>query len=218
MKSGPKIEPIRIEATREPSRTEPVTIEPIRIEPVMIEPIMIEAIRIGVVSDTHMPRFARQIPRALREGLLGSPVDLILHLGDFTGPEVPAQFEALGPFDAVAGNNDPPELHDRFGTRKVIEVGGMQIGLLHGHAIRRGERSLRTPDRAKAAFGGQGLDAVLFGHSHIPFCDRVDGTWFINPGSPTEKRRSACYSYVILEIRDGHLRPELRTYADKSAT
>lgn len=66
--------------------------------------------KIAVVSDTHMPRFAKALPLALREGFAREEVALILHLGDFTAPEVAERFAAVAPFDAVAGNNDGPEL------------------------------------------------------------------------------------------------------------
>ncbi|HKG18628.1 MAG TPA: metallophosphoesterase family protein, partial [Candidatus Limnocylindrales bacterium] len=66
--------------------------------------------RIAVVSDTHLPRFGRQLPRALRDGLRAERVELIVHLGDFTMPEVVDLFEAFAPVEAVAGNNDGEEL------------------------------------------------------------------------------------------------------------
>ncbi|MEJ7749052.1 MAG: metallophosphoesterase family protein, partial [Candidatus Limnocylindrales bacterium] len=72
-------------------------------------------LRIGVVSDTHLPQYGTALPRGLRDGLFEAGVGLILHLGDFTEPPVAALFEALGPLDGVAGNNDGPELVARFG-------------------------------------------------------------------------------------------------------
>ncbi len=48
---------------------------------------------VGVVSDTHLPRFGDRLPAALLDGLRRARVALILHLGDFTGPEVPALLE-----------------------------------------------------------------------------------------------------------------------------
>src|SRR5512143_4030455 len=64
--------------------------------------------KVGVVSDTHLPRFGDRLPPGLRRGLGEQGVELILHLGDFTGPRVPSLFETLAPLEAVAGNNDPP--------------------------------------------------------------------------------------------------------------
>jgi predicted phosphodiesterase len=42
--------------------------------------------RIGLVSDTHLPRFGRALPRALEAGLRAAEIDRILHLGDMTDP------------------------------------------------------------------------------------------------------------------------------------
>ena len=62
--------------------------------------------RVGVVSDTHFPRFGRALPRALERGLRRAGVTRILHLGDLTDLLAVPLFEAIAPFDAVAGNND----------------------------------------------------------------------------------------------------------------
>jgi predicted phosphodiesterase len=63
-------------------------------------------------------------------------VELVLHLGDFTGPDIPRLLEEVAPLEAVAGNNDPPALVRRFGRRKVLTVGGVRIGLVHGDGAR----------------------------------------------------------------------------------
>jgi putative phosphoesterase len=170
--------------------------------------------RIGVVSDTHLPRFGRALPRALRDGLAGAHVDLILHLGDFTGPEVPDLFEALAQFDAVAGNNDGEELVARFGRRKVLQVGGLRLGLTHGDlGVGR-----TTPRRAAGSFAPDEVDVVLFGHSHIPLVQRLDdGRWLLNPGSPTDRRRQPRYSWALIDVMStGDLRPELQFFDDRS--
>lgn len=39
---------------------------------------------IGIVSDTHLPRFGTALPRALVRGLRQANVERILHLGDLT--------------------------------------------------------------------------------------------------------------------------------------
>src|SRR5262249_56952895 len=87
--------------------------------------------KVGVVADTHMPRFGAELPAPLRDGLRDEGVELIVHLGDFTGAGIPELFEALTPLEAVAGNNDPPELVARFGRRKIVPVNGVRLGLLH---------------------------------------------------------------------------------------
>jgi uncharacterized protein len=171
-------------------------------------------VRIAAVSDTHLPKFGRALPRALVDGIRASKVDLIVHLGDFTEPFVPALFEALGPFDAVAGNNDGSELRARFGRRKVLELDGVRVGLTHGDV---GIGSWTTPQRARTAFAAENVAAVLFGHSHAPLVHSVPrGALLVNPGSPTDKRAQPRYSWALLEIDGGTVGAKLRFFDDRS--
>ena len=49
-----------------------------------------------------------------------------------------------------------------------------------------------------------GLKAIVFGHSHIPLIRRLDdGTWLVNPGSPTDRRRQPDFSWALLIAVDG---------------
>lgn len=147
---------------------------------------------IGVVSDTHMYSRSRQLPKALTDGLHG--VELIVHAGDWTDPEVIGLLEALAPVESVAGNNDGPAIVERFGRRKVLELAGRHIGLVHGDGWR------AAPDTAFEAFRGASVDAVIFGHSHTPHLEQREGVLLFNPGSPTDKRREPRYSYGLLTL------------------
>lgn len=160
--------------------------------------------KVGVVSDTHLPRFGDQLPAGLRRGLGEGRVELILHLGDFTGPDIPRLFEALAPLDAVAGNNDPPALVRRFGRRKVLTLGGVRIGMVHGHGTRG-----TTMSRSLRSFEKDGVNIICFGHSHQPVCERRGEIWLVNPGSPTDKRTQPRYSYAVLEIERARVVPRL---------
>jgi uncharacterized protein len=166
--------------------------------------------KIGIVSDTHMPRFGDRLPAALRHGLREAGVELIVHLGDFTGAEIPALFEELGRLEAVAGNNDPPELVARFGRRKILSVAGTRVGLVHGDG-----HGGTTLSRSVAAFAREPVDVVCFGHSHQPLCAHRNGRWLVNPGSPTDKRREPQYSYAILEIGRRGAVPRLVFFDDR---
>jgi putative phosphoesterase len=166
--------------------------------------------RVGVVSDTHLPRFGPRLPDALSDGLRAERVGLIVHLGDFTGVDVPALFEAVAPLEAVSGNNDPPALRARFGQRKVIRVAGARLGLIHGDG-RRGTTVTRSQD----AFADGEVDVVCFGHSHRPLCERRGSAWLLNPGSPTDKRSEPRYSYAIIDIERGRARPRLVFFDDR---
>jgi putative phosphoesterase len=170
--------------------------------------------RIAAVSDTHLPKFGRALPRALVEGVRTARVDLIVHLGDFIEPFVPGLFEALAPFDGVAGNNDGPELGARFGRSKVLELEGVRVGLTHGDL---GLASRTSAERARTTFVSDGVGLVLFGHSHAPLVERVPGgPLLVNPGSPTDKRAQPRYSWALVEITGGEVRAELRFFDDRS--
>jgi putative phosphoesterase len=162
--------------------------------------------KIGLVSDTHLPRFGNDLPTVLKQGLIAQRVELILHLGDFTSLAVADLFRRIAPFDAVAGNNDPNEICRSFGRRKILAVAGLGIGMIHGDGTRK-----TTLARALDAFAGDKVDVILFGHSHNPYCKLHGDVWLINPGSPTDKRRNRSYSYAVLEIVNGRANPTLHT-------
>ena len=164
--------------------------------------------RLVIVGDTHLPRFGRGLPARLVEAL--EEADRILHVGDHTQPFVLDLLEAVAPTDAVAGNNDPPELVRRLGTTRTVVVEGIRIGMTHGHL----GPGRTTPDRAFRAFAATEprLDAIAFGHSHQPMVERRDGIWLLNPGSPTDRRREPAFSFLRVDVEGGELRPELVTF------
>ncbi|WP_040949217.1 metallophosphoesterase family protein [Gorillibacterium massiliense] len=165
--------------------------------------------KIGVVSDTHMPHSGQRLPKALVAGLQG--VDLILHAGDWTAPYVAELLEQIAPVDGVTGNNDGPDIYRQFGKRKLLTLGGIRIGIVHGDGFRG-----TTEERALAAFAKDTADVVIFGHSHIPYKQVSDGILLFNPGSPTDKRWQKQFSYGILEIGSNGTEATHYFYNDKS--
>jgi len=166
---------------------------------------------IGIVSDTHFPRFGRALPRALERGLRRAGVTQVLHLGDMTDLLAVPLFEAIAPFDAVAGNNDGEAIRERFGRRKIVRVEDVRIGMVHGDG-RRGT----TTSRALGAFGEDEADVILFGHSHLPLVARRGRLLIANPGSPTDKRMNPLYSYAILVVDGRTARVDLKFYASRA--
>lgn len=157
--------------------------------------------KVAILSDTHLPRFGCSLPTGLVDGLAASGATHILHAGDWTSGLAVDLVAGLGEVHGVAGNNDPAELVERFGTRRVVELGGVRIGLTHGHL----GAGRTTPERALRAFEGEpGLDAVVFGHSHVPLVERLpDGRWLVNPGSPTDRRRQPRCTWALMTIEAG---------------
>jgi putative phosphoesterase len=157
---------------------------------------------IAVISDTHMPRGARALPetcvRRLREA------ELILHAGDFVKPEVLRQIEGYGPpVRGIVGNVDVPELRAVLPAWRVVEVGGVRIGMVHDAGVSAGRLA-----RMRAEFPTE--DAVIFGHSHLPLHERAaDGFQIFNPGSPTERRRAPSHTMGIATVEGGEITFEL---------
>jgi len=164
--------------------------------------------RVIIMGDTHLPRFGRSLPSFLADAL--RDVDHILHVGDHTEPFVLELLETFAPTDAVAGNNDPPELVERLGLKRMVMIEAVRIGMTHGHH----GPGRTTPERAIGTFPDSNppLHAIAFGHSHQPMIDRRDGVLLLNPGSPTDRRRQPTFSFIRLEVRGAELRPELVTY------
>jgi predicted phosphodiesterase len=49
----------------------------------------------------------------------------------------------------------------------------------------------------------------VFGHSHIPIDTEADGVRFLNPGSPTWKRRQPKYTFGIADVTDRRIRTRI---------
>ena len=152
---------------------------------------------LAVISDTHLPRGDRALPAACVERLRGA--DLILHAGDFTTADVLADLRALGPpVHAVHGNVDDPEVRRLLPSARVVKAGGARIAMTHDAGPADGRLQ-----RLRRRFAE--VDAVVFGHSHIPLHERdADGGFQIfNPGSPTDRRRSPVHTMGLARVGDG---------------
>lgn len=156
--------------------------------------------RVAVIADTHLPRGGRALSRECLRVL--ETADLILHAGDVTASEVLEQLRELAPVQAVQGNMDDLQLRKSLPLQLTSEIEGVRIGMVHvpGPADGRAER-------LGAAFPG--CDAIVYGHTHLPELTRHGGSWIVNPGSPTERRRAPHRSLAVLEIDERSVRPEL---------
>jgi putative phosphoesterase len=158
---------------------------------------------IAVISDTHLPRGARRLPDACLEQIAAA--DLLLHAGDFVTVDVLRELEALGPpVAAVQGNVDSAELRRLLPAERVVEAEGARIALIHDAGPRHGRLA-----RMRRRFG-DGAEAVVFGHSHLPLHETgEDGFQIFNPGSPTERRRAPAHTMGLATVERGRLTFEL---------
>lgn len=129
--------------------------------------------------------------------------DLVLHAGDVVTAAVLEELRALGPpVEAVYGNMDEAALREALPKERVVDVGGASIGMVHvaGPAAGREER-------LRARFPGCG--AIVYGHTHVPQVERHGGVWILNPGSPTERRRSPSHTMLLLRVARSGIVPSL---------
>jgi uncharacterized protein len=152
--------------------------------------------RVALLSDTHTnARNAKNVVEQLAPHIEG--VERILHAGDITSPKLLELLADLAPVDAVAGNMDAPELQDRLGDFKVLQLAGFGVGLLHGWG-----QPQQVPDNVFEHFEHEhpGLDVLVFGHSHNALVERRGDVLLVNPGSPTDRHFAQYCSMAVLEL------------------
>ena len=155
---------------------------------------------IGLISDTHIPDRARQLPDNVLEAV--KDVDLILHAGDLTSLKVIEKLESISPVMAVQGNMDRAN-GINLPQAKTIEAEGLKIGLIHGEVYPRA-------DTQQLVYIAKELDVdiLVSGHSHQPKIEQTDGVLLINPGSPIVPRL-ADRTVMLLEINNKEVDVEI---------
>lgn len=150
--------------------------------------------RIGVISDTHIKNQNEALPKVICQEF--KSVDMILHAGDLVKISVLDELKKFAEVKAVVGNMDYPEVVSSLPKKELIKIGKFQIGLIHGYGPPEG-----LIERISKEFGDD-MDAIVFGHSHRPVNELIDGILFFNPGSPTDKIFAPYNSFGIIEIND----------------
>ncbi len=138
--------------------------------------------RIDVISDTH-----GKLSRELLDALDGC--DLIVHAGDITSDEDFITLKALAPLVLCLGNNDwAGEYGPEVKRMMRFEYEGLQFSLSH-------YRERLTSEQC---------DVGVFGHTHVPeIVERANGSFLINPGSPTFPRSASGPTMARLMVEDG---------------
>ena len=129
--------------------------------------------RIGLLSDTHMPDEAKELPAQIKE--VFRDVDLILHAGDIYITSVLDELESIAPVLAARGDDDFGEVTKdrRVKEKHILNVEGVTIWLRHEWPI----VTWRQPEQLP--------DVIVFGHTHEATIENKEGILLVNPGSPT---------------------------------
>lgn len=153
--------------------------------------------RIGIISDTHIPERAEDIPQEILNDFKN--VDMIIHAGDLGDLAVLEKLKsACSNIKAVWGNMDPYEVRKKLPEKEVIKIGSHRIGVMHGYGPAAGLLELLNN-----AFKNDNVNLIIFGHSHSALNEKRGGILYFNPGSPTDKIFSPYKSYGIIEINGG---------------
>lgn len=142
--------------------------------------------KLVVFSDSH-----RSL-RTMRDAVELEQPDYVIHLGDLEQDAqlLSQEYPALA-ITGVPGNCDG------FPTaplQRLVPYAGVQILMSHGHkwSVKSGYGA------AIAAAEACRADVLLFGHTHVPYCQQLDsGLWVMNPGSCRDSD-----SYGIITIQD----------------
>ena len=149
--------------------------------------------RIAMLADTHVNTI-EDLPQKIIDAL--SSVDLIIHAGDFTDIQLLRDLEALGNVKAVQGNMDSSELKAVLPTKEIVEIKNKRIGITHGSGSPWG-----IEERVRKVFESDGVDILVYGHSHQSQNKVIKDILFLNPGKAMD-------SFGILTI-DGETKGEI---------
>jgi putative phosphoesterase len=147
---------------------------------------------VGILSDNHS-----DWPLHIAESLAG--VDAIIHAGDIGPYKLVLDMEAIAPTTAVLGNTDGDM---PINESAVVTLDGKKFFVQHIVDPHRLQATLR--ERLKRIEP----DVVVFGHTHMPFCETLGGVLFLNPGSVTQPRGDYRPSMVRLTIDHRKITPK----------
>lgn len=142
--------------------------------------------RIAILSDTHgllRPAVVEQLKTA----------DVILHGGDINRQSVVDALRQYAPLYVVRGNNDKAWA-ENIPHDLTVTLEGVTFYMVH--------------NKKELPADLDGLDVVVFGHSHKYVQEEKNGILWLNPGSCGPRRFRQEITMMMAEIEDGKIRVE----------
>ena len=142
--------------------------------------------KLAILSDTHgllRPEVVEQLKTA----------DAILHGGDINKQSIVDELQQYAPLYIVRGNNDKEWAED-IPHDLTITLDGVTFYMVH--------------NKKELPATLNGVDVVVFGHSHKYVQEEKDGVLWLNPGSCGPRRFHQEITMMMAEVSDGRLRVE----------
>ncbi|MCL5949736.1 MAG: metallophosphoesterase [Candidatus Bathyarchaeota archaeon] len=133
---------------------------------------------VGLISDTHVPKRARCIPKKVFE--IFERVDYIIHAGDLVDLSVVDELEQIAPVLAVHGNMDGLEVAGALPRLNSLKVFDWKIGVVHDQNLLYGSNKMQEIAEQNH------FDVIVYGHTHVASIKWEGKILYINPGSPTD--------------------------------
>jgi uncharacterized protein len=151
-------------------------------------------LKLGVISDTH-GLFDEAVNRVF------AGVDAILHAGDIGKLEVIERLEAIAPVFAVEGNND---WFGTYPTERLEAWNGQRVLIRHifGELHQLDQAAYQVLETMRP-------DVLVFGHSHRPYQQQVNGTLLLNPGSAGPRRFTLPRTVGLLSLEPASITAEI---------
>jgi len=160
--------------------------------------------KIGVLSDTHISSPVDGLPPDVLRTFRAQNVGLILHAGDLVDLCVIDMLSSVAEVRAVAGNMDSLAVRAVLPAKRIEQIGGVRVGIIHGSGPPQwlGERLLPV-------FDGDRIRVLVYGHSHEPRNEEAAGVLLFNPGSPNGSRKGGPGTVGVLTVGEGEVHGEI---------
>ena len=142
--------------------------------------------KLAILSDTHgllRPEVVEQLKTA----------DAILHGGDINKQSIVDQLRQYAPLYVVRGNNDKEWAED-IPHDLTITLDGVTFYMVH--------------NKKELPATLNGVDVVVFGHSHKYVQEEKNGIFWLNPGSCGPRRFHQEITMMMAELADGEIQVE----------
>ena len=142
--------------------------------------------KLAILSDTHgllRPEVAEKLKTA----------DVILHGGDINKQSIVDELRRYAPLYMVRGNNDK-EWAQAIPHDLTLTLEGVTFAMVH--------------NKKELPADLEGVNVVVFGHSHKYVQEKKGGILWLNPGSCGPRRFHQEITMMMAELEDGKIQVE----------